>query len=54
MPGLWDCFQPASAQSPELENVVFVLLGQLLPPYFSCFHSMKYAYATIDDKEKRE
>jgi hypothetical protein len=54
MPGLWDCFEPTNARRPELENIVFVLLGQLLPPDFSCFWSMKYVYVTIDDKEKRE
>jgi len=54
MPGLWDCFQTANARRPELENIVFVLLGQLLPPYFNCFYSMKYEYVTIDEQEKRE
>lgn len=54
MPGLWDCFQTANARRPELENIVFVLLGQLVPPYFSSFYSMNYVYMTIGEKEKRE
>jgi hypothetical protein len=38
MPGLSECF----LQANELENSVFVLLSQLMPPYFSCFYSMKW------------
>ena len=53
MPGLWDCFQTGNVRRPELENIVIVLLGQLLPPYFSCLYSTKYSYVTIDEKEKR-
>jgi hypothetical protein len=54
MRGFSDCFLRAKARRPELGNSVSVLLGQLLPPYFSCSYGIKYAYVTRGDKEKRE